>query len=191
MKYVVDGSQMTSLADAIRSMTGSSAPLTFPEGMISAVETGGGGDLSDYILGNLSEFNDTQGLVLNAGITGSPLSRNLAFMSQSQLSSIALPSCKTLYSYAFYDLPELTYLSLPEMSIARYKWCLYNLPKLSELYLPKCKTIGYEFSSNSYSQVIANCASLSLIDAPELTTIGYYAFVVVIVPLFKLVYHHN
>lgn len=45
-EYLVDGADMTTVADAIRAKGGTTAPLSFPEGMveaINAIETGGGG----------------------------------------------------------------------------------------------------------------------------------------------------
>jgi hypothetical protein len=52
-EYLVDGADMTSVADAIREKGGTTAPLSFPEGMASAVRDipSGGTDLSLGITG--------------------------------------------------------------------------------------------------------------------------------------------
>lgn len=52
-EYLVDGADMTTVADAIREKGGTTAPLSFPEGMASAVRDipSGGSDLSLGITG--------------------------------------------------------------------------------------------------------------------------------------------
>lgn len=50
-EYLVDGADMTTVADAIRAKGGTTAPLSFPEGMAEAVRGIQGGDLSLGITG--------------------------------------------------------------------------------------------------------------------------------------------
>ena len=50
MKYLVDGSDLTSIADAIRAKGGTNASLAFPSDFISAMNNLGGGDVLNQII---------------------------------------------------------------------------------------------------------------------------------------------
>lgn len=67
-EYLVQGASLTTVADAIREKGGTTAPLSFPDGMAEAVRSiqSGGGDLSSvdvYIV----DFTSNADLTVTAG----------------------------------------------------------------------------------------------------------------------------
>ena len=67
-EYLVDGADMTTVADAIREKGGTSEPLSFPEGMAAAVRNiqSGGGDLSSVDV-YIADFTSNADLNVTAG----------------------------------------------------------------------------------------------------------------------------
>lgn len=67
-EYLVDGADMTAVADAIREKGGTTAPLSFPEGMAEAVRNiqSGGGDLSSVDV-YIADFTSSSDLIVTAG----------------------------------------------------------------------------------------------------------------------------
>lgn len=68
MEYLVNGTDMTTVADAIREKGGTSEPLSFPEGMAKAVRNiqSGGGDLSSVDV-YIADFTVPADLIVTAG----------------------------------------------------------------------------------------------------------------------------
>ena len=67
-EYLVDGADMTTVADAIREKGGTTAPLSFPDGMAEAVRNiqSGGGDLSSVDV-YIADFTSNADLTITAG----------------------------------------------------------------------------------------------------------------------------
>lgn len=68
-EYLVDGADMTTVADAIREKGGTTAPLSFPDGMAEAVrgiQSGGGTDLAAVDV-YIADFTDSTELSISAG----------------------------------------------------------------------------------------------------------------------------
>lgn len=67
-EYLVDGADMTTVADAIREKGGTTAPLSFPDGMVNAVREiqSGGGDLSSVDV-YIADFTVPADLIVTAG----------------------------------------------------------------------------------------------------------------------------
>lgn len=67
-EYLVDGADMTAVADAIRERGGTTAPLSFPDGMAKAVRgiQSGGGDLSSIDV-YITDFTVPADLIVTAG----------------------------------------------------------------------------------------------------------------------------
>lgn len=67
-EYLVDGADMTTVADAIRERGGTTAPLSFPTGMAEAVRNiqSGGGDLSSVDV-YIADFTSNADLTITAG----------------------------------------------------------------------------------------------------------------------------
>lgn len=68
MEYLVQGASITAVADAIRERGGTTAPLSFPEGMASAIRSiqSGGGDLSAIDV-YIADFTSNADLTVTAG----------------------------------------------------------------------------------------------------------------------------
>ena len=66
--YLVQGASLTAVADAIREKGGTTAPLSFPDGMASAIRSiqSGGGDLSSVDV-YIADFTSNADLIVTAG----------------------------------------------------------------------------------------------------------------------------
>lgn len=66
--YLVQGASLTAVADAIREKGGTTAPLSFPAGMASAIRNiqSGGGDLSSVDV-YIADFTSDVDLTVTAG----------------------------------------------------------------------------------------------------------------------------
>lgn len=67
-EYLVQGASLTTVADAIREKGGTTAPLSFPNGMAEAVRSiqSGGGDLSSVDV-YIADFTVPADLTVTAG----------------------------------------------------------------------------------------------------------------------------
>lgn len=67
-EYLVDGADMTTVADAIRERGGTTVPLSFPEGMAKAIRgiQNGGSDLSSVDV-YIADFTSSTDLTVTAG----------------------------------------------------------------------------------------------------------------------------
>lgn len=67
-EFLVQGESITAVADAIREKGGTTAPLSFPEGMAAAVRNiqSGGGDLSSVDV-YIADFTSSSDLTVTAG----------------------------------------------------------------------------------------------------------------------------
>lgn len=66
-EYLVDSADMTTVADAIREKGGTTAPLSFPAGMASAIRgIQSGGDLSSVDV-YIADFISNADLIVTAG----------------------------------------------------------------------------------------------------------------------------
>lgn len=67
-EFLVQGASLTTVADAIREKGGTTAPLSFPEGMAEAVRDiqTGGGDLSSVDV-YIADFTSDADLTVTAG----------------------------------------------------------------------------------------------------------------------------
>lgn len=67
-EYLVQSESITAVADAIREKGGTTAPLSFPDGMAEAVRSiqSGGGDLSSVDV-YIADFTSNADLIVTAG----------------------------------------------------------------------------------------------------------------------------
>lgn len=67
-EYLVQGASLTTVADAIREKGGTTAPLSFPAGMASAIRgiQTGGSDLSSIDV-YIADFTSSTDLIVTAG----------------------------------------------------------------------------------------------------------------------------
>ena len=112
--YLVTSTELTSVADAIRTKGGTTEQLAFPAGFISAVESiqsgGGGGAKEPYI----EETYDSDGNLIDVNLVGYTTIRPNAFYSCTNLALTSLPSGLTsIGTYAFSGCKNLALTSLP------------------------------------------------------------------------------
>lgn len=148
-KYIIDGVQMTSLADAVRSATGTSEPLSFGE-IVSTVGTMGTG--TDYLA---STCNKTITNLNNSEIERVPM---YMFQSCNQLSQVNLPNCKLVSQAGFQRCSSLQTVSLENCSLIS-DYAFYECQSLRDVYIPSCTSIS--------QQAFINC-DISNFYAPNL-----------------------
>lgn len=110
--YIVDGADLTSVANAIRTKGGTSGTLAFPNGFISAVEaieTGGGG--GEWTTEGIAANSEPSGVLT---IQASTVAKN-AFCRKSAITSVSLPHATLLYDSAFEYCSGLTSITAPEL----------------------------------------------------------------------------
>lgn len=113
--YIVDGADLTSVANAIRTKGGTSAQLAFPQGFVDAVdaiETGGGGyTVEDYLNKNFA-----------GAVVYTPSSLDgFSLRYQKYITSISFPNvswnvANTLLAYACANMQSLTSFSAPKIT---------------------------------------------------------------------------
>lgn len=70
-KYLVDGTDMTSVANAIRTAGGTSSQLAFPTGFVSAIgDLSGGGGASNLVVGTFTGTTAGSAMTINISYTG-------------------------------------------------------------------------------------------------------------------------
>lgn len=179
--YIVSGATLTSIANAIRSKTGSSQTFT-PAQMISEIEgiSSGGGYISyaQYFSSNITSYSGSEEAVFAR-----------AFEYCTSLSAVNLPNCAYIGERAFFgaglsatspqiSLPNCSYIGYEAFTIAGFSY--YNLPNCvalgngafrsanaQSINLPNCAEIGEEAFKTCYA---------SYINIPKLTTVPERAF---------------
>ena len=193
--YVVRDTQLTSIADAIRAKGSTSAPISFPDGFVSAVQAFPDAITLDtlYVTENgvytpssghaFSEVTvdvsggggdtDAEDGIITRMISGSYYNSrvkqvgNYAFISCTNLTTVNFLACKTIGSNAFYCCNKLTAASFPACTTIVSN-AFYNCTRLATISFPVCMTID----SNAFD----NCTSLATISFPACMTIGGNAF---------------
>ena len=134
--YIVHDSELTSIANAIRGVTGGSTSLAFPTAFVTEIE-GIGGTIDRIIDRTISEIYNSRVSVIG----------NYAFQSCPSLTTVSFPNCTSIDSYTFAYCTNLTTISFPNCTnIGSYAfgYCT-NLTTIS---FPNCTNIGnYAFVS--------------------------------------------
>jgi len=159
--YIVSDTDLTSIADAIRTKTGGSSSIAFPAGFVSEIgniPSGGGGDLDDFIEnhGTISSFEG------NMSIVGKG-----AFGYCDSIATVNFPNCLSINDCAFTECHNLITVSFPKCTTignSAFYFC-YNIQTVS---FPSCTTI--------LSNAFAYCSNISTADFPNCTSIKNYAF---------------
>ena len=183
--YICTSSEITSLADAIRTKGGTSASLTWPNGFISAVNDipsgggGGGGDFAGLIQRTITSASDST--VSYIGV--------YAFYTCRSLTTISFPQCTSIGMYAFQNCRDLTTALFPICTtIGDYAFQLCS--SLTTISFPQCTSIGmYAFQScrdlttalfpvcvTISEKAFQTCSSLTTVSFPQCATIGNTAF---------------
>lgn len=182
-EYLIQGATLADMADAIREVKGTSesVPVSTYASEIRAFKGMGGGqsekpfNLVSYINGTLTEIDDTYGVIKSVGLYWSSSTYGpvfsysvggLSFMNNTQLKTVNLPECISVYGSAFLSCSSLEYVSLPKceyISGSAFTSC----DNLSRIDLPNCKSISrYAFTRSS-------TASVSLtINIPDFCDVG-------------------
>lgn len=113
MDYRVKGSDLTSVADAIRTKGETSAPLSFPLGFVSAIEDiPSGGGATNFVTGTFKGLSTDKGSAISVSIpytgTGYPLSVMIfpsggSFKSGSAIAQLSQPSAVYFFALAKND----------------------------------------------------------------------------------------
>lgn len=182
--YLVTDTELTSIANAIRTKGSTSASLAFPSGFISAINdipTGGGDSRFEQLVarGISSNLLDS-----NIAVVGA-----YAFASCSLLKKVDFPNCSIISSAAFNGCSRMSEVSIPNLNYvaqSAFKEC-YSLAYVSfskaatirESAFELCtKLISCDFASaqNIYSYAFSRCSNLEIINASKVSSISQYAF---------------
>ena len=183
-RYVVNDTELISVADTIRTKGNTSAQLEWPIGYIEAINDFQIGDIGHeqedgVISRTISSYtNDTVKSIgdyafasyyslTTVSFPACTTIGNNAFNNCTKLTTVSFPACTTISDFAFVSCSSLTTVSFPECTTIgnfAFEYCT-NLTTVS---FPACTTIG----SNAFS----NCTKLTTVSFPACTTIGSNAF---------------
>lgn len=168
MEYLTNDTDLTAVADAIRSKGGTTAALVYPEGFvdaIGAIETGGGGtDVEDGIITRTItsiENNRVTSVATRVFTDYTNLESvdfpqvdtlwNLAFSGCSNLKKVNFPALTHIYPYAFRNCSSLETVDFPQIN-AIDNMAFYGCGNLKTIILRREDTIC-ELMLNAF----ANC----------------------------------
>lgn len=184
-RYFVEGETLTAIANAVRSKTGITDPLTL-DGMAEAVnglQVGGGGssDLARQIIDRtITKFSDDT--ITSLG--------SYAFYNCDKLTDINIPACVELGDSALSFCKGLTSIDLPSCTSVTGSSVFYACSNLTSINLPVCSELGYNAfgSCKNLTSInlpvcitlgnnsMSSCTYLTSIDLPMCTSIGSSAF---------------
>ena len=187
--------KLTAIANAIRSKTGSTDPLSLDDmpTAIEGIQSGSGGE-STAVEPYIEETYDDSGGLIDVNMVGYSKVRSYAFYGCKKLALTSLPSGLTsIGSYAFYNCSNLALTSLPSGLTNIESYAFQNCKNLALTSLPSGLTsIGnYAFSSCSNlaltslpygitsigREAFYGCSNLALTSFPDsITSIGQWAF---------------
>lgn len=194
--YLTTDTDLTTVADAIRTKGGTSAALEWPSGYVDAVDaiptgitpTGtisiaqnGTYDVTDYASASVNvsgggDDGSLKGIIERTAVTPTLPSNltsigNAAFQDCSNLALTSLPSGVTsIGTYAFYSCSNLALTSLPSGVTSIGTYAFYNCSNLALASLPSGVT-----SISTYA--FYGCGNLALTSLPSgVTSIGNSAF---------------
>lgn len=168
---LVDSTQLdtdlTAVANAIRTKGGTSASLAFPNGFvdaIDAIETGGGGgeEIDAFIM------RTTSGDYINNTIT----SIGAGAFYACPITSFSSDSATSLAGEAFHGCNQLISVSLPNVTSGMWTNAFYGCSRLVGIVLPK-------FTGQFQNSTFYNCSSLQYVDflgAPNLQVLNDQTF---------------
>lgn len=150
--YLVDGQDLTAVADAIRAKGGTSDPLVFPTGFVSAVQAipSGGGDPQEELI----KLNNNQlASFSNSDITKI---REYLFDSNSALTSVYIPNVRSIGQGAFLNsglAGAITFERLVLLALAAFRGT-----KITSFTCKSFETVQLD------QQVLEGCSLLEAID---------------------------
>ena len=159
-EYLVTDTDLTEVADVIRSKRGTSAKLTFPEEWktaINAISSDG-----SYIPTEpyIEEKYDSNGNLINFTLHGYQSLRAFQFYSQNYLTTPSLPeSLTSIGDNAFYNCTNLALTSLPEGITSIGGGAFYNCRNLTSITFKGAPSF-------IVANVFNNCTNLTNIKVP-------------------------
>lgn len=155
-QYLVEDTDLNSIADAIREKTGGTDSLVFPGEFKEAISGISGGATEPYI----EEIYNASGNLIDAKLYGYSKIRDYAFYKCTNLALTSLPSGITsIGSNAFYYCSNLALTSLPSGITSIGSYTFYNCTDLTSItFTGKPNTI----SSSAFS----SCTNLTTINVP-------------------------
>lgn len=182
--YIVTDTDLTSIANAIRTKGGTSASLTYPSGFISAINnipTGGSTDIEDGMI-----TRAISGVYENSRVS---TIGSYAFYYCTSLTTASFPNASYIYTYAFYSCTSLTTISFPvvkNVSAYAFRYCssltVANFPSalgISSFAFANCYKLtmaSFPNATDIQSNAFASCSALANISFPSAKTIGSFAF---------------
>ena len=157
-------SDLTSVADAIRSKGGTSEALAFPAGFVSAIEAieaGGGGGGGEDLFASVLERTATSITHPSVKSIGAYL-----FYGYTSLKSVDFPNAKSLGAYAFFGCTGITALNTPKVTSIDTN-ALYNVSALTKIYIPEVLSVG--------GYALRQCKKITRAYFPKATSVGNYA----------------
>ena len=169
--YIVTDSELTGVADVIRSKRGTSAKLSFPEEWKTAINAISSNESYVPMEPYIEEKYDSNGNLIDFTLHGYQKVRAYLFYEQSFLTSSSLPEGLTsIGESAFTECTSLALTSLPKSLTSIGAYAFAGCTSLALTSLPEGLT-----SIDVYA--FRNCTSLALTSLPEgLTSIGASAF---------------
>lgn len=193
--YVVRDTQLTSIADAIRAKGSTSAPISFPDGFVSAVQafpdtmtldslsvtengvyTPSSGHAYSEVTVDVSGSGggtDAEDGIITRTISGNYTNERVtqvgsyAFYMCSGLTTVSFPACTTISTQAFYACSSLNTVNFPTCTTIGNS-AFHACIRLTTVNFPVCTTIGaYAFDA---------CSRLTTVSFPACTSIGGTAF---------------
>ena len=185
-KYIVTDTQLSTVAGAIRTATGTSASLSWPIGYISAVGSISAASVSDdpnkqkLVMRTITGFYENStvtaigayafydcGVLSSVSFPNCTIVSFSAFQNCSKLTSVSMPLCEKIGSYAFNKCASLTNASFPLCSQIEIS-AFYSCAKMESAYFPSLTYISnYAFGL---------CSSLEGVSFPMCTYVGTFAF---------------
>lgn len=132
--YMVDSTELTAIANAIRAKSGKTGQLIFPGGFMSAVN-----DLLTVPVANpyVEEIYDTDGNLTGAIMHGMTKIRAHAFDGCSKLESFAIPEGITdIGEYAFWTCTGLTSITFEGTPTTINSWAFKDCTNLTSIKVP-------------------------------------------------------
>lgn len=180
-EYLVNDTDMTAVADAIRTKSGTSDALVFPDGFVSAVQAiqaGSGGDDGSFkaviertavkplLPSNLTSigadaFSNCTKLALTSLPDGVTSIGENAFQNCTNLALTSLPDGVTsIGNYAFKNCTNLALTSLPSGVTSIGQYAFQNCTGLTSI------TFRGTPTGTIYSNAFQNCTNLTTINVP-------------------------
>lgn len=158
--YVVSDTNLTAVANAIRSKTGGSSSLEFPDDFISEIGNivpGGFDTLAELEANTLTSWANSTAATVSAYL----------FYNKTALTSVSYSSATAIGDYSFSGCTNLSTISFPKVKTTSSD-SFSNCLALTTVSLPEATSIA----ARSFS----GCSNVTSVSLPKVTSFGNYAF---------------